>query len=116
MSMESELVTLLQALCPRVYPDVAPSSATVPYIVWQAIGGEALRFGDGTAPENRHTLLQVAVWSKTRTEALSLIHQVEDAICAASWQATPQGEAASTYEPDTGLRGSLQRFNVWATR
>jgi hypothetical protein len=116
MSMETELVTLLQAICPQVYPDVAPSVDVTPYLVWQAIGGEALRFGDGSAPDKRHTLLQIAVWSKTRAEALTLIHQVEDAICAASWQATPQGEAASTYEPDTGLRGSLQRFNVWATR
>jgi hypothetical protein len=116
MSMESDLVALLQAICPQVYPDVAPGGVVAPYIVWQAIGGEALRFGDGTAPEKRHTMLQVAVWSTTRAEALTLIHQAEDAICAASWQATPQGEAASTYEPDTGLRGSLQRFNVWATR
>lgn len=117
MSMESDLVALLQPLCPRTYPDIAPAGAAAPYVVWQSLGGEAWRFGDNVAPEKRHTLMQVSVWAGSRLEALTLIHQIEDAISAASgWQATPQGEARSTYEPDTKRYGSIQRFDIWATR
>lgn len=115
--MEATLTTLLKAICPRAYPNVAPPGTVAPYITWQPIGGESLRYGDNTAPDKRNTLLQVNVWSKTHLEAVTMIRQVEDAICASSaWQATPQGEAVSDYESDTELHGSLQRFDIWATR
>ena len=117
MSMESDLVALLKTLCSRAFPDVAPASTATPYITYQAIGGEAMRYGDGAAPDKRNTLMQASVWAKTRTDALTLIRQVDDAISAASnWQSEPQGEAASTYEPDTQLYGSMQTFDIWATR
>lgn len=115
--MESDLSALLKPICPRVYPDVAPPNVTRPYLTWQAIGGEALRYLDGTAPDKRHTLMQINAWATTRIEAINLIHAVEDAICASpAWQGTPQGEAQSTYEPDTLLYGSLQRFEIFAAR
>lgn len=115
--MESDLSALLKTLCSRTFPDIAPAGTPAPYITWQAIGGESIRYGDGTAPDKRHTLMQVTVWAATRVEALMLIHQAEDAICALpNWQAVPQGEAASTYEPDTQLYGSIQRFDLWADR
>ena len=118
MSMETDLVALLQAICPRSWPDVAPAGAVLPYIVWQPLGGEALRFVDGTAPDKRNTYLQVAVWSATRAEAIALIHQVEDAITAAPAfaSALPEGEARATYEATTQRYGSIQRFDIWATR
>lgn len=117
MTAETTLSALLKTLCARVYPDVAPDGTTAPYITWQALGGESLRYGDNTAPDKRNTLMQVSVWSLTRAEALSIIHQAEESICASSaWQAEPQGEAASTYEPDTKLYGSIQRFLIFASR
>ena len=115
--MESTLTTLLKAICPRVYPDVASAGTVAPYITWQSIGGESLRYGDNTAPDKRRTLMQINAWATTRLEAITMIRQVEDAICASSaWQATPQGEAVSDYESDTSLYGSLQTFDIWATR
>ncbi len=117
MTAESTLTVLLKTLCPRVYPDVAPDGTVAPYITYQALGGESLRYGDNTAPDKRNTLMQVSVWSATRAEALALIHQAEESICASSaWQAEPQGEALSTYEPDTKLYGSIQRFLIFAER
>jgi hypothetical protein len=116
--METDLVALLQAITPHVYPDVAPAGTATPYAVWQAIGGEALRYGDGTAPDKRNTYLQVAIWSATRAEALALIHQIEATLCAAPVFAAiePQGEAVSTWEPATQRYGSIQRFDIWADR
>ena len=116
MTAESTLAALLKTLCPRVYPDVAPDGTVAPYITYQALGGDSLRYGDNTAPDKRHTLMQISVWSTTRGESLSLIRQAEESICAASWQAEPQGEAASTYEKDTKLYGSIQRFLIFAAR
>lgn len=117
MSMESDLVTLLKTICPRVYPDVAPAGVTRPFIAWQVLGGESLRYVDNTAPDKRNTYLQVSVYSATRLEALALIRQVEDALCASTLFAVdPHGEPMSTYEDDTKLYGAQQRYSIWAAR
>lgn len=117
MSFEADLVTLLKTLCPRTFPDVAPLGTVAPWVTWQQLGGASLRFVDNTAADKRNTLLQVSVWSKTRTEANTLARQIEDALCAyAGFVAQPQGEAASVYEPDTLLFGAIQRFSVYAAR
>ena len=117
MSMESDLFALLQAKCPRVYPDVAPSGAALPYVTWQGIGGESLGYLDNTGADKRHTLMQVSCWSATRAATLSLIRSIEDAMRASSaFIATPQGEPLSMYEPDTLLYGSVQRFEITSTK
>lgn len=117
MSMESDLVTLLKTVCTRTFPDVAPELTAKPYVTWQGIGGESLRFVENTAADKRHTLMQINVWSATRQEALTMIRQIEDALCvSAAFTATPQGEPLSTYEPDTASYGCIQRFDVWSAR
>jgi hypothetical protein len=117
MSMESDLVTLLKTICTRTYPDIAPEGAATPYITWQGIGGESLRYVEGSAADRRNTLMQINVWSATRLEALTLIRQIEDALCASgAFTAKPQGEPLSTMEPDTNLYGCIQRFEIWSTR
>ena len=117
MSMESDLVTLLKAICARTYPDVAPEATAAPFATWQGIGGESLRYVEGSAANKRNTLMQINVWSATRLEALTLIRQIEDALCASgAFTAKPQGEPLSTFEPDANLYGCIQRFEIWATR
>ncbi|MGV3679769.1 MAG: tail completion protein gp17 [Acidovorax sp.] len=117
MSTESDLVELLQTVCPRVYPDVAPAGATNPYIVWQGLGGNTLRFLDNTPASLRHGYLQIGVYSTTRAQSLALIRQAEDALCASGlFTAGPMGEPISTYEDDTKLFGSIQRFSIWGAR
>ena len=117
MSLESDLIPLLQAICPRTYPDLAPSGAATPYLTYQHIGGESLRYSDNTAMDKRFPLIQINAWAKTRIEALTLIRQVEEALCASALlQTTPQGESLSAHEPDTQLYGNIQRFEVFGTR
>lgn len=117
MSMESDLVTLLKAICTRAFPDVAPEATALPYITWQGIGGESMRFVEGAAADKRNTVMQVNVWSATRLQALAMIRQIEDALCvSAAFTATPQGEPLSTYEPETASYGCIQRFEIWAGR
>ncbi len=117
MSMETDLVALLKAICVRTFPDVATAATAMPYITWQGLGGEPLRNLDNSASDKRHTMMQINVWSKTRAEALALIRQIEDAMCgSALFIAKPQGEPLSTYEPDAPAYGSIQRFDIIAAR
>ena len=119
MSMESDLTALLKTLCPRVVPDFAPAGTVAPWITYQAIGGQPLRFTEGSAASLRHTLLQVNVWAPTRAAALLLIRQMEDALCSVSTiTARPASEATSTADEDMTppLYGCTQDFDVWAAR
>lgn len=117
MSMESELTTLLKTVCLRTFPDVAPSGTAAPFIAWQLLGGESLRFVDNTAPDRRNSYVQVSVYSLTRAESLAKIRAAEDAMCAsAAFICRPMGEPLTTYEDDTKLYGAIQRFSIWAAR
>lgn len=117
MSMEADLSTVLKTVCPRVFPDVAPSGTAKPFMTWQALGGESLRFLDNAAPDKRNTYMQVSVYSTTRLEALNLIRAAEAALCASpAFIVKPQGEPISTYEEDTTLYGAIQRYSIWAAR
>lgn len=117
MSMESDLHGTLAALCPRVYPDLAPEGTARPYITWQGLGGASARFLNNEAADKRNTYMQINVWATTRLAALALIRQVEDALCASAlFTARPSGEPLSTYEEDTKLYGCIQRFSIWASR
>lgn len=115
--MEADLNTLLKTKCPRVFADVAVEGTALPYVTWQGIGGESLGYLDNTAADKRHTLMQVSVWSQSRLQASTLIREIEVAMRASQdFTATPQGEPLSTYEPDTKLHGSIQRFLIWSLR
>lgn len=117
MSLETDLHGILVSICPRVFPDVARGTPDRPYVTWQHIGGQSLRYLSGVAADKRHSVIQINVWSLTRAEALVLIRSIEEAVCLApEITARPQGEAMSLYEPDTELYGSLQRFDVWSAR
>lgn len=115
--MEAQLSALLKTVCPRTFPDVAPSGTAAPFMAWQALGGESLRFLSNDAPDKRNTYMQVSVYSATRAESLALIRAAEAALCgAAMFAATPMGEPISNYEDDTKLYGAIQRFSIWAAR
>lgn len=117
MSPEADLVTVLNAVCPRVYPDVAPAGAPKPYVTWQALGGRSLRNLDKTHGGKRHTFLQINTWADTRAAATTLIRAIEDAVTATTdFIGMPDGEPQSTYEPDTKLYGSIQRYSVYSDR
>jgi len=115
--MEAALQTLLLTACPRVFPDVAPNGTAKPWVTWQALGGESLGYLDNTAADKRHTLMQVSAYATTRMQSLQIIRDIETLMRAsAAFIASPQGEAISTYESDTLLYGSIQRFEIFATR
>lgn len=111
MTMESDLYARLVAICPRVYPDVAPTSTARPYVTYQQIGGETIDPLDNSAPGKRNAVIQINVWSNTRSEANAISHQIEDSMRLMS--ARPQGASLSDYDYDMLVYGAQQDFALW---
>ena len=118
MSAEAALVPLLTGLVSgRVYPDVAPSGAGLPRIVYQQVGGKTINYTEGTLPEKENARMQVVCWASTRMAAINLMKQVEAAILSAPViQAEALGARISGYEQDTNLFSSMQDFSIWTAR
>lgn len=117
MSTEVLLAAALQALCPRVFPDVADLSTTRPYVTYQFIGGQSARYLDGAPADQRNSLVQINVWDTLRADVNTLARAIEDALCAATaFTARPIGEPMHSFDQDLGLRGTAQTFSVWAPR
>lgn len=112
-------MTLLKAQCPSVFADFAKAGTAAPWVTYQHIGGQALRYVENTPAAQRHTLTQITVWHTSRSAALALIRQIEEALCASSaFTARPAGEPTSDAEPDLvpALYGSMQDFDIWSAR
>lgn len=117
MSLESDLFTTLQAVCPRVFPDVAPTGESRPYITWQQVGGDVIKPLGQDVPDKRNALVQINCWADTRLAANALALQVEAAlITAVQFVARPQAALQAAHDDDTDLRGAMQDFSIWATR
>lgn len=112
MIVETLLPSVLSPLVAgRVYPDVAPLSAALPRIVFQQVGGNAVNFTEGTAPDRESGRVQITVWAASRIDAALMSKQVEDRLLAdATLQTYILGARIGIHEPDTGLRGSRQDF------
>jgi hypothetical protein len=115
MTIEAELYQALLSLAGgRVFPDVAPENTPVPYITYQAVGGEPINFLSGEAPGKTNTRMQVNVWAATRLEASEIGAQVEDAVRAAiDLQPDVLAGRVATYDETTQYRGTMQDFGLW---
>jgi uncharacterized protein DUF3168 len=95
----------------RLYPDIAPPGAAMPFATLQQIGGAAVNFLAG-ASDKVGVRMQINVWSKSRAEAMTLIRQIEVAM-ADQLHATVEGGAIARYDEQTGTRGAMQDFSLW---
>jgi len=117
MALEDDLQALLMARCERSFPLTAPHDTQLPYLIWQHVGGDSLRFLDNTAPATRNAAIQVTAWAATPRSAFLLIRQVEDALCASpALQAAPQGEPVDAPDDADEIFGATQTFSVWGAR
>lgn len=116
MSLETDLSALLLTVCPRVFPDVAPSDAALPFITWQQVGGDVIRPLSGL-PDKRNAMVQINCWSDRRAVANELALSVEAALVASVvFVARPVSALVATNDDDTDLRGAMQDFSIWAAR
>jgi len=117
MSLESALLTILNTVATRVYPDIAPGHVTVPYITYQQIGGDAPTFVDRAVPNKRNALMQINAYATTRAESMAMMLAVESALTlATTLQALPNGALIADIDDDTDLRTSIQDFMIWGDR
>jgi hypothetical protein len=117
-SAEAIVVAALKGLVPgpngtfRVYPDVAPAGAVMPYITYQGVGGQ-----DETTFDGLNTLqnkrMQINVWAAERAAAAALEIPILQALTAAPVLGTPIGAPVSVYEDDTKLFGSRLDISIW---
>lgn len=96
-----------------MFPDLAPANTVRPYCTYQQVGGEAINYTDGAIPSIKNARMQVNVWGDTRSQVAPLARQVEDTLRGVL-QTTVLGAAIGVYEPETGLRGSMQDFSMWS--
>ena len=117
LTLETELVAVLQPLCARVFPDVAPEGTEVPYVVWHQYGGAAPMYTEGAMADRRNCYLQINVWHPSRAVCNQLSLDIEATLVAPPlFQAQPLNALSSTYDEDQNMRGSMQDFSLWAVR
>ena len=117
MSIETSLYAALSAVCPRVFPDVAPVETTRPYVVWQMVGGPSPVYTENTQPNQAAAFVQITVWDDSRLVANTLTRQIEAALMAATtMQARPLSALTAAFDDGNELRGSMQDFEIWAPR
>lgn len=105
--------TIGPLLAGRLYPDVGPDNATLPYAVYSQVGGKTVGFIEGGPVGKKNARIQFVVWSKTRKEAMQLIRQIEDAAVSAPLLGMVEGGAIARYDEVTALRGAMQDYSFW---
>lgn len=116
MTAEAIVYTALSTLANgQVYPDVAPANTTAPWVTFQAAGGQSFPTVDGATPSTRNARMQIAVWSRSRLEAASIMEQVFQALVNPTVKSVPIGAPVSVFEKDTLLYGSRLDFSITYT-
>lgn len=117
MALEEDLMTELQAECPQVHVSTAPYDTPMPYVTWQHIGGDPLRYTDNTAANKRRPLIQINTWADTPLEAFRLIQRIEERLCAAAaFEAKPLGDPVGAYDDADIASGYLQTYTILGNR
>jgi len=117
MSLESQLFTVLSGVCPRTFPDFAPTSTQRPYVTYQQIGGKAVNMVDRWVPNKRNARMQINVWADTRATAVSTMQAIEDALRMSTvFQAEPESAMTADFDADMPVYSAAQDFTIWADR
>ena len=117
MALEADLIAELKALCPRVFVGTAPYGTATPYITWQHIGGQPLRYVDNAPADKRWPEIQINTWTDTPMQAFALSQQIEARLCAATaFDAEPVSEPIGAYDDADIASGYLQTFKILGAR
>ena len=115
--LEHDLIAALETQCPRVHIGTAPYDTQQPYVTWQHIGGDPLRYTDSEPAAQRNALVQVNAWAATNMEALVLMLGIQEALCGApEFQASPHGEPIGAYDDGDIAKGYLQTYSITGAR
>ncbi len=91
--IEALVYTALKSICAsRVYFDVAPMGAAMPYITFTQVGGEAFSHMANTVPDKQNGRFQFNAWGNSRSACSALMAQIETAlVTSTAFQARPIG-------------------------
>ena len=118
MSLETDLMTTLRSVCPRVSIGTAPYGTEAPYVTWQHIGGDPLEWLDNTVADKRNAQIQINTWADTPLQAFVLMQAIEAALRAAmpSLIARPLSEPIGAYGDGDSAPGYLQAYTILGDR
>jgi hypothetical protein len=119
VSVETDLLALLQVQCPRAFADFAPQGTACPLVTFSHLGGRVMDYLDNTVSDKRHTFFTINAWANTRRESIELIRAIEAALRAASvFTARPDDEPFTNVETDIQppRYGASQVFEIWSSR
>lgn len=117
MTIEASLYNALKVICPRTFPDIAPTDTLRPYVTYTQFGGQVINPLANDVPNKQNGYFQINVWSNTRSEASSMMLQIETALRgAAAFVARPMSAPASDYDHDMLVYGSRQDWSIWSDR
>ena len=101
------LVTALLGADPRIYEDVAPDGAEVPYIVWQEIGGQARNHLDNAPTNFDDVQFQIMVYDTYLSRAYQVRNLVRKALERHCYILNPR---ISGFDPTT--KQSMRGFDA----
>ncbi len=116
MSYQSDIFTAIQAAAgvtalvgARVYPDIAPGTATAPFIVWSTVSTEGTTTHDGER-SIMHPLLQFSCWAASRLAAVALCTALRTALEGQTLPGTSEcwlsfSNESAERDQETGLFG-----------
>lgn len=117
MSIETDVFETLSGVCPRVFPDFAPTETQRPFVTWSIIGGRPIRPIGKDVPNRRHAMIQINVWASTRIEANEMMVDIDAAMRqATAFDSLPNGELMTVFDEQSTLRGAIQDFDVYGFR
>lgn len=117
MSLETQLYDTLKVVCPRTFPDFAPTNTARPYVTYQQIGGDAVNMVDRWVPNKRNARMQINVWADTRASASTTMQAIEDALRMSTlFQAEPESAMTADFDADFPVYSAMQDFTIWADR
>ena len=100
MSVQEDVVTALATVGDgKLYPQVAPADAELPFVVYRRLSQEPLlTLGGATAATK--SVMEFACCAKTYAEALSLADTVRATLYASSLNWFPVPAPGEAYEPE----------------
>lgn len=112
--IEETIVTALGTLFGgRVYPDTAPMNVTYPFCVYQQVGGQPSNTFCGNT-DKQNARIQFWVWSRSRSEANTLMRSAEAILTATPILGVSQGGLVARYDDATKTYGANQDFSFWS--
>jgi hypothetical protein len=110
---------IYQALAPladgRVFADVADEGTSLPWIVYQTVGGDIPVTLDNRPTKVCQRRVQVVVWCATRADTATLMRRVFYALVNPSVGAVPLGAPVNIFEHETLLYGSRLELSLGCT-